>query len=141
MREERSIDPAASLLGALADEIADRLASRLAPRLAEIVEANPPYDAALTEDGMWTAGRVASHYGVAVHFVYDHADELGCVRLGGGRRARLRFDPEIVRERWPKVGGALPDIVPTRRRSQARPNARRHGAPSRPDLLDFEREA
>ncbi len=141
MREDRSTDPAASLLGALADEIADRLASRLATRLAEMVEGGPTHESAPSEDGLWTAARVASHYRVAVRFVYEHADELGCLRLGGGRRPRLRFDPEIVRERWPTVGGALPDVMPTHRRAQARPNGRRRVAPSRPELLDFEREA
>lgn len=30
--------------------------------------------------------------GVSRGFVYDHADELGAVRLGSGPKARLRFD-------------------------------------------------
>lgn len=61
----------------------------------------------LEDDGLWTAARVASHYDVAVRFVYLHADELGRVRLGCGARPRLRFDQLLVRERWPRVGGVF----------------------------------
>ena len=35
--------------------------------------------------GLWTARRVAAHYGVSASFVYQRADELGCIRLGGGK--------------------------------------------------------
>jgi len=56
---------------------------------------------------LWTARQVAAHYGVNAHFVYGHADELGCIRLGAGPCARLRFDPQAVRERW-SMGGRFP---------------------------------
>lgn len=42
--------------------------------------------------GMLTAGELADELGVARSFVYEHADELGAVRLGGGSKPRLRFD-------------------------------------------------
>lgn len=153
-------DPAALFVSALADEIADRLATRLGPHLAELVEAGAitgPTDgrrntgrssgqatsaesAAAYDDGLWSAGRVAEHYDVAVRFVYQHADELGCVRLGGGVRPRLRFDPNTVKERWPQVGGSLPETAPTRRRSATTRASR--DRPGRPhfELLDFDRE-
>jgi hypothetical protein len=161
MRDDNSSDPAVLLMTALADQIADRLASRLAPQLAELVEAGGlellssndkkhtgagdpqdqvAEDRSVPDDGLWMAGRVASHYGVAVRFVYQHADELGCVRLGGGVRPRLRFDPDVVRERWPRVGGKLPESAPTRRRSSPQSEVRRRrGRPSF-ELLDFDRE-
>jgi hypothetical protein len=159
MREEPSTDPAALLLGVLADEIADRRANRLAPQLAEIVEAHGfeliPYEragsrpanasakgattATAPEDGLWTAGRVASHYDVAVRFVYQHADELGCVRLGGGPRPRLRFDPSVVLQRWPLLRKPLPESTPLRRRSSQQSEAsRRRGRPA-VELLEFDR--
>jgi hypothetical protein len=153
-------DPAALFVSALADEIADRLATRLGPHLAELVEAGAitsPTDgrpdtsrpsraaasaetAAAYDDGLWSAGRVAEHYDVAVRFVYQHADELGCVRLGGGVRPRLRFDPKTVSQRWPQVGGSLPETAPARRSP-----AKRRQTPDRPgrprfELLDFDRE-
>lgn len=42
------------------------------------------------------ATAVASYLGVQREWVYEHADELGALRLGSGPRARLRFDPAEV---------------------------------------------
>lgn len=158
MQDHGSTDPAVILMGALADEIADRLASRLAPQLAEIVEAggfdvhqrarphhedasaNETDDVSAPGHGLWTARRVAVHYDVAVRFIYQHAEELGGVRLGGGARLRLRFDPKVVRERWPRVGDALPESAATRHRSNPRPSHRRRSDPAGYELLPFDRE-
>jgi hypothetical protein len=46
------------------------------------------------------AAEIARRFGVSRDFVYDHADDLGAVRLGNGPKARLRFDPA-------KLGRAL----------------------------------
>jgi len=40
------------------------------------------------------AATLSSMLGVCRSTVYEHADELGAVRLGGGAKPRLRFDPE-----------------------------------------------
>lgn len=40
------------------------------------------------------AQAVADALGVGRAFVYEHGDELGAIRLGNGRRARLRFNLE-----------------------------------------------
>jgi len=40
------------------------------------------------------AATLAATLGVSRDFVYEHADELGALRLGNGPRARLRFDVE-----------------------------------------------
>jgi hypothetical protein len=42
---------------------------------------------------------VARRFSVSRDYVYEHAEELGAMRLGSGSRARLRFDPATVRER------------------------------------------
>ncbi|MGA8720776.1 MAG: hypothetical protein WB557_22425, partial [Solirubrobacteraceae bacterium] len=67
------------------------------------------------------------------------ADELGCVRLGGGTCARLRFDPVALQARWAQIGGALPDQRHERRRSRPRrePAGHQHDEDL---LLEFERE-
>jgi hypothetical protein len=60
---------------------------------------------------------IARRFGVSRDFVYDHAEDLGAVRLGNGPKARLRFDPA-------KVGRALqkppkkPTPQPRRRRTR-----------------------
>lgn len=47
--------------------------------------------------GGWVDARaVAEHLSVERSWVYDHADELGAVRLGSGPRARLRFRLVLV---------------------------------------------
>lgn len=50
--------------------------------------------------GLVDAGELAGLLGVARSWVYEHADELGVIRLGDGARPRLRFDAELARERF-----------------------------------------
>ena len=128
---DQAVDP----IAALADRIADRVALRLGPQLTRLAASA---DLAPARE-LWSARRVAAHYGVSLSFVYQHADELGCVRLGGGSCARLRFDPVAVQARWNQIGGALPDERPQRRRSRRRrrPVTHEHDEDL---LLEFERE-
>jgi hypothetical protein len=42
------------------------------------------------------ANEIARRFRVSRDFVYEHADDLGAVRLGNGPKARLRFDPTKV---------------------------------------------
>jgi hypothetical protein len=46
-----------------------------------------------------TPAELAEWLNVKPSWVYEHADELGALRLGTGPRARLRFDPDEVRKR------------------------------------------
>ena len=127
-------DPAEDPIAALADQIADRLARRLGPQLTRLVA---PTEASPTPE-LWTARRVAAQYGVGISFVYKHAEELGCVRLGGGSCARLRVDPVTVQDRWAQIGGALPAERAQRRRSK--PRRRRATYQHDEDvLLEFDR--
>jgi hypothetical protein len=128
-------DQAEDPIAALADQIADRLAVRLGRQLNRL--AGSPVPAPASE--LWSARRVAVHYSVSLSFIYQHADELGCVRLGGGSCARLRFDPIAVQARWAQIGGSLPAERPQRRRSRrrGRPATHQHDEDL---LLEFERE-
>jgi hypothetical protein len=47
--------------------------------------------------GLVDARELAALLGVSTAFVYDHATQLGAVRLGTGRRARIRFDVDVAR--------------------------------------------
>lgn len=81
-----------------------------------------------------TAAELADLLAVSRDYVYEHADELGALRLGSGPKARLRFDPAAVREAMTcSVSKSSPDELasnggasaPTRsRRSARRPNGR-----------------
>lgn len=144
MAHEAEHDPAQLLMAVLVDELADRLASRLAPKIADLVGTPaariPPEQTEATGAGLWTTRGVAEHYGVAVGFIYQHAEELGCIRLGGSSRPRLRFDPDVVRTRWPLVSGRFPELAPTRRRPTSPGRSRRRPADASPELLEFDRE-
>jgi hypothetical protein len=73
----------------------------LARRLAELLGPREPTRARVQ---LITAEEVARWWGISRRWVYDHADELGARRLGGGRRPRLRFDPDDVAERLGDIG-------------------------------------
>lgn len=66
------------------------------------------------------AVEIARRFGVSREFVYSHAEELGAIRLGAGRKPRLRFDPA-------KVSSLL--RPPTSPEGKERPN--RHRYPKR----------
>jgi hypothetical protein len=140
---EAEHDPAQLLMAALVDELADRLASRLVPKIADLVGTAapiPPAHSQAADAGLWTTRRVAEHYGVAVGFIYQHAEELGCIRLGGSSRPRLRFDPDVVCVRWPLVSGRLPELAQTHRRPTSPARSRRRPDDASSELLEFDRE-
>jgi hypothetical protein len=74
----------------------------LACRLAELLS---PREEPRIRAQLITAEEVARWWGIGRRWVYDHADDLGARRLGGGRRPRLRFDPDEVAERLGEPGG------------------------------------
>jgi hypothetical protein len=83
------------------DERADRpltvadveaIAEATARRVAEIV--TPP---AATTFALVGARELARELGVSLDYVYAHSTELGGMRLGSGRRARIRFDLDRAR--------------------------------------------
>jgi hypothetical protein len=81
----------------------------IARRTAELLS---PREPARQRAQLITAEEVARWWGISRRWIYDHADELGARRLGGGRRPRLRFDPDEVAERLgePDAGGAGVDM-------------------------------
>ncbi|MCW2995252.1 MAG: hypothetical protein JWQ18_2747 [Conexibacter sp.] len=123
----------------------------LAHRVADLVhqQRHEPATSAGGETGVGEPGRllsaaqVASLWGVDRSWVYDHADELGALRLGAGVRPRLRFSPDRVTSYFdsqPEPEPAPPPRAP-RRRSRGR-HVRRspgsgadcaEGLPFRPD--------
>lgn len=80
----------------LADTIVPEVAERIAERVLAILAAQPTAAAGQTVD----ATTLATHLGVTRGFVYEHAQQLGGVRLGNGPRPRLRFDLTRALEAW-----------------------------------------
>ena len=57
------------------------------------------------EPRLISAAEVAGRWAIGRRWVYEHAEELGAIRLGGGARPRLRFDPEGVAEWLGELAG------------------------------------
>lgn len=75
------------------------------------------------------ASEIARRFSVSRAFVYDHAEDLGAIRLGPGPRARLRFDPV-------EVGRLLGDGG---RNTSARPEPRKRAPRKGTALLPIRR--
>lgn len=72
------------------DALAQRLADPVARRVIEMIKDEGVLGAPAAATWL-NASEVAQLLHVTREWVYQHADELGAVRLGGGRRPRLRF--------------------------------------------------
>jgi hypothetical protein len=64
----------------------------VARRTVELLRGDQPAAFALVD-----ARELAAVLGVSIDYVYGHATQLGAVRLGSGRRARIRFDVDMAR--------------------------------------------
>ena len=131
LAEERLIDEFARRL---IDELAPRLIERLAPplterlaqlmtdRLAERLGGSTPEQ----HEGLVDASEIARMTGRSRWWVYEHAAELGAVRLGAGSRPRLGFWPSRVDE-YLQAAAQLrqPITAPCRARPQRRRRGRR----------------
>jgi hypothetical protein len=74
------------------------------------------------------AGELARRFGIERSWVYTHAIELGAVKLGGGAKPRLRFDPEVATRVLRKVDGKPTADPPARSGKRAGQPPRRPGS-------------
>jgi hypothetical protein len=72
----------------------DDLAERIAGRVAEILTGGHSLNR--TQNEWLTAGQLAARLGVTAQWVYDHQNELGAIKLGSGRKPRLRFPADTT---------------------------------------------
>jgi hypothetical protein len=84
----------------------------IARRTVELLRGERPATFALVD-----ARELASRLGVSVNYVYEHAGQLGAIRLGNGRKARLRFDVEQARE---ALDASRDRVAPKRRAGHGR---------------------
>lgn len=107
------------------DRLADLLAERLAVRLSGLAPARA--------ESLVDAAEIARLHGKTRSWVYEHAAELGAVRLGSGPRPRLAFSPARVAEWLEKVDkpatAPLPEAPQRRRRRRQRAGRTASGAP------------
>lgn len=89
--------PPQSMLVRLDPSTVERLAARTAALLADRLKDFRPAHHQLPE--LLTAAEVSAWWGVHRGWVYEHANELGAIRIGDGERPLLRFDPEQITRR------------------------------------------
>ena len=100
---------------------------RLAVRVAELLE-QPLLEAlearlAERDDGaLVDAATVANALGLSRSTVYEHADELGAIRLGNGDKPRLRFDLERAKAGVRGLQEESPEPARTSRSRRTRPS-------------------
>jgi hypothetical protein len=73
------------------------------------------------------AAELARRFGIERSWVYTHAIELGAVKLGSGRRPRLRFEPQVAARALRKVGEGPAADPPARSGKRAGRPRRREG--------------
>lgn len=83
-----------SMLVRLDPSTVERLAARTAELLANRLSA--PQSAGQQLPKLLTAAQVSAWWGVHRGWVYEHASELGAIRISQGQRPRLRFDREQI---------------------------------------------
>jgi len=114
------------------ERLADLLAGRLAERLAPLLTSGAPGQ----PEGLVDAHEIARRTGRSRWWVYEHAGELGAVRLGSGPRARLGFWPARV-EAYIQGAADLRAPVPSPPRTHTR---RRRSTRTPVELLAFTRD-
>ncbi len=82
-------------------QLAPESIEAIAQRVAELVRAPEAVQ-------FIDAAEVARRFDVSRDYVYEHADELGAVRLGKGSRPRLKFDVKKVTERFGSIQSSEP---------------------------------
>ena len=108
---------------AIAEAVADVLAER-----GLVVYAGPNVSARILK-----VVEVAHLLGRSPTWVYEHAAELGAIRMGKGPKARIGFDPSTI-EQWKRNH----QIAPPARRQPARLRPRQSSAPNGINLIPYE---
>jgi hypothetical protein len=93
----------ADAIEVLAARIAELLAARLAPQRQTAPQG---------VERLLSAAEVSEWWGVRRGWVYQHAAELGALRIGDGERPRLRFDAEQVARCLDRAPATPPDTPP-----------------------------
>ena len=109
------------------DRLADLLVDRLAARLGGLIPEQP--------EQLVDATEIARLHGKTRWWVYEHAGELGAVRLGSGPRPRLGFSPARVAVVLRKVSEPEPLAPPPRAKPRREPRRRANHTPSGARLL------
>lgn len=115
-----------------AAEIGPDAVERIAQRVAQLLrgEHDDTREQPATP-GLIDAFSLAKHLGLTRAWVYEHAHELGAIRVGNGPRARLRFDLATARAALAGTSEPQPSGGPATRTG---PQPRRRRRPTQPSV-------
>lgn len=124
-------------LGAAIEELPRETIEAIAQRVAELLSER---DRRIGGPRLVDAGQLAQQLGLSRSWVYEHAQDLGGMRLGHGPKARLRFNPETAAKALAEPPTTSPTraTVPSPSRSRGRP---RREPPAGADLLPIRARA
>lgn len=118
---QRQVRRGRGRLRAAVEQFPPETIEAIAQRVAELLrQPHPP----TSGRGLVTAEQLASQLGLSRAWVYEHAQELGAIRLGAGPKARLRFNPttaaEALANRDDRDAPPAPRTAPVGRRGRPR---------------------
>lgn len=99
-----------------AADLTPQAIEQIAQRVAELLRGDGAGRDADALARLLDAEQLAKHLGLNRAWVYQHAAELGALRIGDGPRARLRFDLQTVTARLAMIESA--GVAPTMRVTQ-----------------------
>lgn len=102
----------------LINEIVDRVSDAIVERVVEAIKADGIIPHGRATIPWLDAKQVAELLGVERDWVYEHAEELGALKIGTGPRPRLRFPPQIPDAQGRNRTSAEPSGQPAKRRSK-----------------------
>ena len=76
----------------LTPQAVEQVASRVAQMLQRQQQQSAEIPGAKEQQGFLNVAQLARHLGLNPAWIYEHADELGAIRIGDGPKARIRFD-------------------------------------------------
>lgn len=99
-------------------ELSPETIDAIAHRVVELLQEGIPQP-----NRLLTAAELAQRFGVSRYWVYEHANELGAIRLGEGNRGRLRFDMQVAADAM-NARTRSATAQPTPKRRPGRPRKR-----------------
>jgi hypothetical protein len=114
-----SLDATAGLHAPSIAELSPQCIEAIAMRVIELLHEHTQH--LQHPESLIDVAELARRTGLSRTWIYEHARELGAIRLGDGPRARLRFNPDTVKRLLEREPPARPQPAPVRRRRPIRP--------------------
>jgi hypothetical protein len=109
-----------------AAELTPQAIEQIAQRVAQLLHEHHDTHPRPAPPRLLDATQLARHLGVTRTWVYEHAQQLGAIRLGTGTKARLRFDLDTAtkalgeHQHTPPIPAGGPPVAPRRGRPRRR---------------------